>query len=183
MSKISFDIDRKQVQEGESVTVSWSCESPDMVTLTVVDGVKSVHQLGDSGTRVIPATGNADKIVLTLRASIAGKTEEKTATVKVKRKVVKAERVNSTPYGKKERTGNGSSKNNPINLSRIKNWWQRTKDKYKTAWSYMPETKKLATKILGMMLALTILSSIWPKLFSLGLLLIVGYLGWILIKR
>jgi hypothetical protein len=105
MSKISFDIDRKQVQEGESVTVSWSCESPDMVTLTVVDGVKSVHQLGDSGTRVIPATGNADKIVLTLRASIAGKTEEKTATVKVKRKVVKAERVHSTPYGKKERTG------------------------------------------------------------------------------
>lgn len=177
MSKISFNIDKRQVQEGESITVSWNCESPDMVTLTVVDGVKSVHQLGDSGTRVIPATGNADRITLTLRASIGGKTEEKSATVKVRRKVVKAERVNSTPYGRKERT------TNPLDFSKVKDWWKRTSDKYRTAWSYMPENKKLATKILGMMLALMILTSIWPKLFSLGLLLIIGYLGWIVLKR
>lgn len=177
MSKITFNIDKRQVQEGESVTVSWNCESPDMVTLTVVDGVKSVHQLGDSGSKTIPATGNADKMVLTLRASIGGKTEEKSASVRVKRKVVKAERVNSTPYGKKEK------KNPPLDFSKVKNWWRRTSGRYKTAWSYMPEDKKLATKILGMMLALMILTGFWPKLFSVGLLLIIGYLGWIVLRR
>ena len=177
MSKITFNIDKRQVQEGESVTVSWNCESPDMVTLTVVDGVKSVHQLGDSGSKTIPATGNADKMVLTLRASIGGKTEEKSATVRVKRKVVKAERVNSTPYGKKEKTSS------PLDFSKVKDWWRRTSDKYKAAWSYMPENKKLATKILGMMLALMILTGFWPKLFSIGLLLIIGYLGWIVLRR
>ncbi len=35
MGRLSFDIDKKQVVEHEHVTVSWDCENPDQVTLTV----------------------------------------------------------------------------------------------------------------------------------------------------
>jgi hypothetical protein len=116
-------------------------------------------------------------MVLTLRASIGGKTEEKRATVRVRRKVVKAERVYSTPYGKKEKTSN------PLDFSKVKDWWRRTSDKYKAAWSYMPENKKLATKILGLMCAVMLVTSFAPKLFPIGLLAVMGYLTWIILKR
>jgi len=174
MSKISFHIDKKKVTEGEYVTVSWDCQNPDMVSLVVADGSKSVHQLGDSGTKVIPASGNADQMVLTLRATIGGKLEEKSAKVKVKRKVLKADKVSRGPK-------NQNSK--PFDFTRIKDWWTRTTAQYKTAWAYMPETKKLAVKVMGLIAAVMILSGISPKLLPLGLLAVAGYLSWIILKR
>jgi len=163
MSKLSFKIDKKQISVGEYVTVSWDCVNPDMVTLIVQDGGKSVYQLGDSGSRVIQASGSADKMLLTLRASIGGKAEEKSVEVKVKKKVLKAERIPRNP--------------------KIKDWWQRTTVGMKTAWTYMPGTKKLAVKIMGLLLVTMILTSISPKLLPLGLFIVVIYLGWYVMKR
>lgn len=177
MGKISFSIDKKQVTEHEYVTVSWDCENPDQVTLTVEDGTKSIHQLPDSGRRVIEASGNADRMTLSLRAVIGGKTQEKSMTVKVKRKVLKAEKVNGAPHGSQ------GSKKSWFDLSKIKGWWSRTIAGFKTAWTYMPENKKLATKILGLMCAIMLLTSFAPKLFPLGLLAIMGYLTWVIVKR
>ena len=177
MGKLSFNIDKKQVTEHEHVTVSWDCENPDQVTLTVEDGTRSIHQLPDSGSRVIEASGNADRMTLTLRAVIGGKAQEKSATVKVKRKVLKAEKVHSAP-----RSSSGGRKS-WFDLSKIKGWWSRTTAGFKNAWTYMPENKKLATKILGLMCAIMLLTSFAPKLFPLGLLAIMGYLTWIILKR
>jgi len=176
MSKITFNIDKKQISEGEYVTVTWNCENPDMVTLSVQDGGKSIYQLGDSGTRVVQASGNTDRMVLTLRASLNGKVEEKSITVKVKRKVLKAEKVHRTSSweGKKKK---------PFDLGRIKDWWTRFTAALKTGWAYMPETKKLAYKVLGLLMAGMILTSISPKLLPVGILLIGGYLSWIIIKK
>ena len=176
MSKLTFNIDKKQITEGEYINVTWDCPNPDMVSLTVEDGIKSIHQLSDSGSRSIPASGNADMITLTLRASIGGKVEEKKATVKVKRKVLKAERV----YGSAK-----SSKGwkNPFDFSKIKTWWNGIVSKFKLAWTYMPENKKLAYKILGLIMVAMILTSISPKLATLGFLLVVGYLFWVIFKK
>ena len=176
MSKLTFNIDKKQVAEGEYINVTWDCPNPDMVSLTVEDGIKSIHQLSDSGSRSIPASGNADKIILTLRASIGGKVEEKKATVKVKRKVLKAEKV----YGSAK---SSKSWKNPIDFSKIKTWWNGLASKLKLAWTYMPENKKLAYKILGLIMVAMILTSISPKLATLGFLLVVGHLFWVIIKK
>ena len=176
MSKLTFNIDKKQVAEGEYINVTWDCPNPDMVSLTVEDGIKSIHQLSDSGSRSIPASGNADKIILTLRASIGGKVEEKKATVKVKRKVLKAEKV----YGSAK---SSKSWKNPIDFSKIKTWWNGLTSKLKLAWTYMPENKKLAYKILGLIMVAMILTSISPKLATLGFLLVVGHLFWVIIKK
>ena len=178
MSKLTFNIDKKQVTEGEYINVTWDCPNPDMVSLTIEDGIKSIHQLSDNGSRSIPVSGNADKIILTLRASIGGKVEEKKASVKVKRKVLKAEKV----YGSAK---SSSSKNwkNIFDFTKVKTWWNGLASKFKLAWTYMPENKKLAYKILGLIMAAMILTSISPKLASLGFLLVVGYLFWVILKK
>ncbi|MBR1782751.1 MAG: hypothetical protein IJ753_04450 [Bacteroidales bacterium] len=177
MGKLSFNIDKKQVTEHEHVTVSWDCENPEQVTLTVEDGTKSIHQLPDSGSRVIEASGNADRMTLTLRAVIGGKTQEKSVTVKVKRKVLKAEKVHGAPRG------SSGSRKAWFDFSKVKGWWSRTIAGLKTSWTYMPENKKLATKILGLMCAVMLLTGFVPKLFPVGLIAIIGYLTWIIVKR
>lgn len=70
-----------------------------------------------------------------------------------------------------------------FDFSKVKDWWSRTSAGLKTAWTYMPENKKLATKILGLMCAVMLVTGFAPKLFPLGLLAIMGYLTWIILKR
>ena len=173
MEKIYFTVDKKKVTEGEYITASWECQNPDMVTLSILDGEKTVYQLGDSGSKVIQASGNADKMILTLRASIGGKVEEKNATVRVKRKVLKAEKTFYTP---------GNGKRAPF-FSAIKDNWARITSQYKVAWSYLSETKKLALKVTVLLTIAIALSAISPKLLPWGVMAIVGYLGWIVVKR
>ena len=72
---------------------------------------------------------------------------------------------------------------NPIDFSKIKTWWNGLASKLKLAWTYMPENKKLAYKILGLIMVAMILTSISPKLATLGFLLVVGYLFWVIIKK
>lgn len=172
MGKIAFTTDKKKVNVGEYFTVSWECRNPDMVTLSVQDGGKTVYQLGDSGTKAINASGNADKIILVLRASIGGQVEEKTVSVRVKRKVIKAEKVSYSPRNRKMFSG----------FSGIKEKWTRIKSQYKTVWTHLPDTKKLALKVTGLLTIAISLSAISPKLLPWGLMAIVGYLGWIVVK-
>jgi len=211
MDSIKFNVDKKQVAEQEYVTVSWECRSPDQVTLTVEDGTRTVHQLADSGSRVVQASGNADVMTLTLRASIAGKTHEKTLSVKVKRTVYEGEKVHDTPFGKKAHgssSGNGSafgknrsggssqgpfrqdsydkgnySSNGDGVIGKVKAWWNRTTSRLKMAWTYLPETKKLALKILALLWGIMILISAFPKLFTYGFLILLAYLTWVVLKR
>ena len=65
----------------------------------------------------------------------------------------------------------------------MKAWWLRASAGLKTAWTYLPENKKLATKILALMCAVMLLTSFAPKLFPIGILAIMGYLTWIIVKR
>ena len=177
MGKVSFSIDKKKVREGEYITVSWDCQEPDQVSLTVEDGAKTVLHLGDRGSRVVQASGNADKITLTLRASIAGKTESRSETVKVERKVLKAEMPR-----KEKRTGQRRKHSGP-DFTGVKNWWNRTKGMFSYSWSALPDTKKLASKLLGILMLIMLLTSFAPKLFPLGMIALVGYLTLVIIRR
>lgn len=80
---MKFRTDKSKVYEGESFIVSWDCQNPEMVSLTVEDGAKSQIPLPDSGSRTISASGNADKIVLTLHASIGGRVQVKKAVLRL----------------------------------------------------------------------------------------------------
>lgn len=177
MDKLKFNIDRTKAEAGESVNVSWDCENPDMVSLTVEDGQKSVYQLGDSGSRSIKLSGDSDKVVFTLSATLGGKVERSTHTVKVSRKVLKAEKVHRAPRS------SSSRKFKMPDFGKVGDWWKRTTVNFKTVWSYLPSDKKLAYKILGILAAISVLSAIFPRLLSLGFLVLGFYLMWFILKR
>ncbi len=172
---MKFNVDKSKVSEGESFNVSWECSNPGMVSLTIEDGTKNHIQLPDSGVRAILASGNSDKINIILKASVGGKIEEKKACVKVRRKVLKAERVDRAP-----RSHRPSSK---FSFSRIGDWFKKQANMFKTAWSYMSADKKLAYRILGLIMVTMVLTSFSPKLLAVGLGGTVGYLIWQIFKK
>ena len=177
MDKLKFNIDKVKADAGESVNVSWDCDNPDMVSLTVEDGQRSVYQLGDSGSRSIKLSGDSDKVVFTLSATLGGKVERSTRTVKVSRKVLKAEKVQRAPGS------SSSSKFRMPDFGKVGDWWKRTASNFKMAWSYLPADKKLAYKILGILAAISVLSAVFPRLLSLSFLVLGLYLMWFILKR
>ncbi len=177
MKVMKFKVDKSKVTEGESFNVSWECSNPDMVSLTIEDGTKNHIQLPDSGVRAILASGNSDKINIILKASVGGKIEEKKACVKVRRKVLKAERVDRAPRSQR------SSGKKLFDFSRIGDWFKKQTTMFKTAWSYMSADKKLAYKVLGLIMVTMILTSFSPKLLAVGLGGTVGYLIWQILKK
>lgn len=139
---MKFRTDKTKVHEGENFIVSWDCENPEMVSLTVEDGAKSQIPLPDNGSRTISASGNADKIVLTLHASIGGRVQVKKAVVKVTRNVVKTEKVH-------HRTRSSPGNKKIFDLSKIASWWNTVSFRMKTTRAYMPEDKRMAYITLG----------------------------------
>lgn len=147
-----------------------------MVSLTVEDGAKSQIPLPDNGSRTISASGNADKIVLTIHASIGGRVQVKKAVVKVTRNVVKTERVH-------HRTRSSPGNKKIFDLSKIASWWNTFSFRMKTTWAYMPEDKRMAYITLGLITFAMLLTSLSKKLTGVGFIMIVSYLMWIILKR
>jgi len=176
MADLSFNVDRTKANEGDYITVSWDCSNPDMVSLSVEDGTKTIYQLGDSGSRSIKVSGESDRMNLTLSASTGGKVERKTLSVKVDRKVARTRKVKSAPKP-------SSSKKRKPDFGKVGERWRKSTSDLKTVWGFIPADKKLAYKVLGLLAALSILSAFFPKLLSVGILAIGLYLMWFILKR
>lgn len=102
-----FSVSPKSIQEGGTVTVSWSCQNPDAVSLSVDLGSGPFNiPLADSGSRVIPVQSvKGGKALFRLSAVSCGKVSRQEVTVKVKPvKVYKARPVHNVggadPVGK-----------------------------------------------------------------------------------
>ena len=61
--------------------------------------------------------------------------------------------------------------------------WELLKPAIRTAWQYMPEKKRTAYKILGILLLLMLLAAIAPKLMELILLLLAGYMLYTIFRK
>lgn len=140
--KITFSVDRQKATEGQSVTVSWSCESPDAVSLTVDNGFESTSvQLPDSGSRAIPIQKSKRKTVLTLNAVFNGKVQRESIDVKVENiKVIRPERVN---YSK-----GGSSLKDLNPLPALKAFFSNVLEKFSQWWFSLPEGRRRLIKII-----------------------------------
>ena len=172
---MKLSTDKKHVHVGESFIVSWDCRNPETVSLIVEDGEKSLIPLSDSGSRTIFASGKADKIVLTLHASIGGRVQEKKVVVKIKRNVIKAERRHRC-------TRSSSSSRNTFGRSKIVSWWNTVSYRIKAIWAYVPEDKRIAYITLGLVMFAMILTRLSNRLSSAGFIMVVSYLMWIILK-
>jgi hypothetical protein len=84
-SKIVFNVDRTEVNEGENVMVAWDCGIPDAVTLTIDNGYSTSQiQLADSGSRMVAIHKSKGRTTLRLAVATGGKIERREVVLKVK---------------------------------------------------------------------------------------------------
>ena len=152
MSKeIKFDIDRKSVQEGETIMVAWECGMPDAVTLTIENGYETSRmQLADSGSRTILIGKSKGKTTLRLTVAKGGKIERREVAVKVK---------NIKPI--RAKTYRPRSKFSLRNLpQKVGEWWRSLRSKVSYAWQVMPPRQKRLYKIFLIVLAVMWISGL-----------------------
>lgn len=145
MSKITFNSDKTKAREGEYINVSWSCEGPDAVSLTIDNGYNSSSmQLADSGSRAILLTKSKGKTVLRLKAVFNRKAEVSEIAVKVE--APKPEKKAKAPKAKKPR----KPIKNPFKT--LKSSWTTFWSRMKYGWQMLPPRKRRTYKILFLVL-------------------------------
>jgi len=140
-----FSVDREKAQEGEYVTVSWSCQDTEAVSLSVNDGVMEYSMsLADSGSRTILIQNSPKgKTVLTLRSVNNGKVEKKEISVKVK----------NVETAKATKVGSFQDKVQ-IFFSDLKSSWRTFSARMKYGWQNLPPKRKTFFKIILIALVL-----------------------------
>lgn len=167
MGNTNFKVDKKKANIGDWVTVSWDCDSPDAVSLTVDNGFSSYNvQLADSGSYGITIAKSKGKTILRLNVVFNGKVQREELEVKVEgseqreksnsaesdRKVYEAEPPKSSKKASK-------AYNNPLNW--ISQKWDNFNAKFQYGWSLLPERKRRIYKTV-----LWVIVAIW--LFSIA---------------
>lgn len=171
-----FNIDKTTVTEGDIVELRWDCGAAEKVFLTIDNGYKSTRIETDrNGSKKFRLNRSRGKTILTLEAVTGGKSERKRIGVKVKRlKSTKAESFDNSQF----RQARDTFARKPL-----RERWELLKPAIRTAWQYMPEKKRTAYKILGILLLLMLLAAIAPKLMELILLLLAGYMLYTIFRK
>lgn len=174
--RMTFDIDRRTVTEGDVVEVSWQCAEAESVNLTIDNGFRSTDiPLENSGSKRFRLNRSKGKTHLTITVSIGGKRYHKRINVRVKKiPTVRAETVDQ--QGKR--------------LGWLRQWWQRmltnwhnSRGRLKMGIQALPERKQLAAKLLLIMGVILLLSAIWPRVYGFALVILVAYLAFVLLRR
>lgn len=171
--RIDLTTDKKIVVEGDIVEVVWSCVGAECANLTLDNGFKSsMITVSPQGSKKFRLNRSKRNTIFSVSADFGGKIKRKSVKIKVKRlKVTKTENV--TDHGARKVRGAGKFFNR---LSGIVN-------KFKIAWGYMPENKRLAYKILLALSFLLAISTFWEKGLFWGVFCLGCYLFWILFRR
>ena len=171
-----FDIDRRTVTEGDVVEVKWQCAEAESVQLTIDNGYRStIIPLETSGSKRFRLNRSKGRTHLTITVSIAGKSYNKRIHVRVKKMpTVRAETVDQ--QGRR--------------LGWLRQWWQKRltnwhdfRARLRQGIQALPERKQLAVKLLTLMGVILILSAIWPRFYSFGMMIMVAYLAYVMLKR
>ena len=172
MEKMTFKTDRTSLIEGEVITVEWDCLEAERVELSIDNGFKAtVVPLEKSGTKRFRLNRSKGRTRLTITAWVNGKSYSKTIKVK----------VNEMPTTRTETVGDDYAQRPP--QGGIRGWWQSTMARYRASWQMMPPTKQLASRILTIIAVSLLLSLLFPRLIVLGMMVVVGYLLWVVLKK
>lgn len=174
--RMTFDIDRRKVTEGDVVEITWQCEGAEEVALTIDNGYRQTEiPLETTGAKRFRLNRSKGRTHLTLAVAIAGKTYRKRIDVAVKKMpTVRAETVDH--WGR------------PVGW--LRQWWQRaltkwhdTRAKLRLAMQALPERKQVAAKMLMVLAVVLIASAVWPRIYGFALTILALYLLYILIRR
>ena len=173
MRHISFSSNRTKVTEGDIVEITWDCPGATNVTVGIDNGFKSsTTPVEATGCKKYRLNRSDGKTKLTLTADVDGRPIVKTLTIKVNKPKVEEAKVDD-----------GFTKYKRLDHNNIKDKWRDIRTKFGYAWHSMGEKKQLAWRTLGLLLATMVLSMIWPKFLTFGLMVAVLYLCWVVFRR
>ena len=174
--RMTFDIDKHTVTEGDIVEVRWRCAEADNVLLTIDNGYRSNEMsLPNEGSKRFRLNRSKGRTKLTIAVTIMDKTYHKQIKVHVKKMpTVRAETIDQ--HGRRQNQLQ-------ISFGKFGEKLRNLRNKWRLALQVLPEKKQLAAKLLIVMGLLLIFCAIWPKIYSFILPLLVVYLAWILFKR
>jgi len=148
MGKIlKFSVDKQKITQGEWVTVSWECEDPDAVSLTVVDtegNSRNIIHLADSGAQAV-TLDLAGKTVIRLNAVFGGKAQREEVTVKVAKKKQEKAKDSQAKEARYEGPGRKSnSSKNPFSnpFSNLGQKWNTFIQRLAYGWSLLPQRRR-----------------------------------------
>lgn len=171
--KIDLSVDKTKVTEGDVVEMTWSCSAAEKVQLILDNGYKSsTIDVEPSGSKKFRLYRSKGKTHLVICVTNSGKQYYNSVCVRVqKMKATKAEEVH-------DYTGTKGVHKNGLRTS-----LENAKAKIKMAWGYIPESKRLAVKVLAILTVIMILTAIWPRLISFSFFVLIAYLCWIIWKK
>lgn len=162
---MTFDVDRTSVTEGDIVEITWDCTGADRVELKIDNGFKAtVLPLEITGSKRFRLHRSKGRTALTITAWKDGKHGSKTLKVKVKEiPTTHAETVDS--QGKK--------------INDAKQWGEQMKQRLQT----LPPDKRMAVRVVWILVATLLVSMFIPRLFLLGITALIVYLLYTIWKR
>ena len=164
-NRMTFDIDRTTVTEGDVVEVRWNCTSADRVELKIDNGYKaSVLPLDISGTKRFRLNRSKGRTALTITAWKDGKHGSKTIRVRVKEMAT----THAETIDQKGRT-----------MGPIRQWWQQTRPRLQA----LPAEKRIAMRTLAILAVILLLASFLPAILGIGIVALMIYLLYIIWKK
>lgn len=162
---MTFDVDRTSVTEGDIVEITWDCTGADRVELKIDNGFKAtVLPLEITGSKRFRLHRSKGRTALTITAWKDGKHGSKTLKVKVKEiPTTHTETVDS--QGKK--------------INDAKQWGEQMKQRLQT----LPPDKRMAVRVVWILVATLLVSMFIPRLFLLGITALIVYLLYTIWKR
>ena len=163
--RMTFDVDRTSVIEGDVVEVRWDCTGAERVELKIDNGYKAtVLPLDISGTKRFRLHRSKGRTSLTITAWKDGKHGSKTIKVRVTdMPTTHAETVDSKGH----------------RVGAFQQWWEQSRLRLQA----LPPDKRMATRILLILAGILLISMFIPRLFLLGIAVLAGYLLYIIWKR
>ena len=167
MSDIVFKVDKDVVTEGDVVMVTWACPNATDVSVTLDNGYKSARMNVESaGSKKFRLNRSKGKTKITLEYTDA-KGRRRDDTIKV--------RVKELPYTKAEEVGGSKSS--------FAGWWNKFSNKIKLSWNSLTDKKKIAMVVVWSIMLTLLLSLINPIFTQIGLMALMFYLAWVLLKK
>lgn len=163
--RMTFDVDRTSVSEGDIVEIKWDCTGADRVELKIDNGFKTtILPLDISGSKRFRLHRSKGRTALTITAWKDGKHGSKTLKVKVKEMpTTYAETVD----------GQGHKVNDA----------QQWREKMKLRLQSLPPDKRMAVRVVSILAVVVLVSLFVPRLFLLGIAALIGYLLYTIWKR
>ena len=163
--RMTFDVDRTSVVEGEVVEIKWDCTGADRVELKIDNGYKAtVLPLELTGTKRFRLHRSKGRTALTMTAWKDGKHGSKTLKVRVKEMATtRAETVDD-----RGRRVDGA---------------RQRGDQLKRRLQALPPDKRLAVRALAILGATLLVSFLAPRLFFLGIAALTVFLAYSVWKK